>query len=214
MTTPAQHEEDRRRRGLLVLLLAAILLLLLGFLGGYLVLGPDTSGAAQATPTSLHVPPGVLPVESPSGVPAVLDGTGQAVTEAAGVGTRAATGHGEAVSRMGLPLVVASKVVGRVGPGTPATLVITVTNPDTSGVVLTGATARITSVTSAASTTGPACSPGWYAVGTFSGVRPLGPLASTTVELRITFDDSRSVNQDSCKSARYAYAYRVEARKP
>jgi hypothetical protein len=199
MSSPALHEEDRRRRGLLVLLVGAVLLLVLGFLGGYLALRPQASGATQGSPRA-----SARPSASPSVSPVVVDGTGQAVSQPARQGP---VGRGEAVSRGGTELRVSSQVLGRVGPGTPATLVLTITNPDGSAVVLTGATARVTDVTSAR-----ACSPGWYDVGSFHGGRALGPHATTTITLRITFADSPTVNQDGCKGARYSYRYQVEAR--
>lgn len=209
MTTP-EREDERRRHRLLLLLGSAVLVLLLGVLLGYVVLGQDpaegTGGPrAAGVPQPVLVQPSSRPGSRPSEPPVVVEGTGQAASQRS-------SSTGTAQTGTGATLVATSRVVGQVAPGRPATLDLTLTNPGARAVQVMTVSARITSVAGRAPSAGPACSTSWYDVGSFTGPTTVPSLGSATVRLAITFDDSPTVNQDSCKGARYTYAYRVEAR--
>jgi hypothetical protein len=205
-------EDDRRRRGLfLLLLLGAVLLLLMGLLGGYVLFGRGSaSGAGQVVSPGVNGPSLVRPsgdaATRTSGQPVVVvEGGGQAVAQAT-----AESGSGTAGSGRGSPLATSSRVVGAVAPGVPAKLLLTLTNPGATPVVIVSVTARVTSVESRAET-GPSCSVDWYRVESFRGARAVPAGGIMTIELPVQFVDVPDINQDNCKGATYAYAYRVIA---
>ena len=219
MTTPAR-EDDRRRRGFVLALLGGVLLLLVGLTGGWLAFGADTT----ANPQSLAASPGsapsssatvVLPAQQAAGGPssAPVSGTSQAqaVSQTSSSGNNG-NGNGNGGGGQGHSLDVSGTVVGSVGPGSPARLVITVSNPNNQDVLLTSVSGNVTSVTSAGLSGKPVCSASWYHVGSFTGSRTITKGARTTVELPVTFDDLTTTNQDNCKRAHYTYSFTAQAR--
>jgi hypothetical protein len=216
MRTPA-HEDDRRRRGFVLALLGGVLLLAVGLTGGWIAFGADNSANPQYLGSSQGNTPSsgatvVLPAQQAAGEPsaAPVAGTsqGQAATQPSSGGNN---GNGSG-GNQGHSLDVSGTVVGSVGPGSSAQLVLTISNPNNQDVLLTSVSGNVTSVTSAGIAGKPVCSASWYHVGSFSGSRTIVKGASTTIQLPVTFDDLASTNQDNCKRARYTYSFTAQAR--
>jgi hypothetical protein len=211
MTSPA-YEEDRHPRGFLVALLGGVLLLLLGLFGGWLAFGADQSANHQAlgvspSPKASSGVTVVLPAQQEAGQPVTQGGGGTVVTS-----NSSNSSAGGSSSNPGHPLVVSGTVVGSVAPGSPAHLVVTISNPNNQAVLLTSVSGAITSVASAGLAHKPVCSASWYHVASFSGSRTIAKSSSTSVELQVTFDDLPTVNQDNCKGAQYTYSFTAQAR--
>jgi len=225
MSTPDYDEDDRRTGGFFLALLGGVLLLLVGLFGGWMAFGANGTASPRAaapqptpTPNVSVVLPGSQTASQPSSSPApqVVVGTGQAQASAAGGNANGngnnGNGNGNGGSNNGHPLTVSGQVTGSVGPGSPASLVITIANPNNQDVLVTSVTGAITSVTTGSQAGKPSCSVSWYHVGSFSGSKAIAKNASGTVSLPVTFDDLSNVNQDNCKGAHYTYSFTVQAR--
>lgn len=109
-------------------------------------------------------------------------------------------------------LVVTHALQGAVRLGTPATLRVTVRNPNSQDVFLRSVSARVTSVSSTAGA-GPACRPDDFAISTFTapaGTRRVLKDRSTSVDLLVTMRES-GTDQDRCKGATYTFSYAAAA---
>lgn len=106
------------------------------------------------------------------------------------------------------PLVVTSAVDTEVGPGSPATLTVSLRNPSAHGVRITGLAARVVSVAQRGSG---ACQPGWYRIASYAGDLALPARATRDVRLAVVFVDLPDVDQDGCKGAAYSFRYTVQA---
>ena len=201
--------DTRPRGGFGVALLGGVLLLLLGVYGGWLLFGPPVSQAEQvdSLPRAVVVQ---VPVQSGTtlGGGAVRGGESSpqvAPTAPNGSGNGGGSGNGHTIAVTGV-------VSGSLGPGSPATLLVTITNPNNQDVVVTSVTASVTSVAPGALAGKPACSLSWYHVGSFSGSRTVAKNSSATIGLPLTFTDVPSTNQDNCKGASYTYSFTAQAR--
>lgn len=192
MTAPSstQQQDDRRRRPVLLWLGAVTALLLLAVGGAALVIDgdavPESGGSARRS----------------GGLPPVIVGEPAPVTDDALNGA----GAGAGVGATALGLRVEGTVRGELGPGSPAVLVVTVSNPLAADVLLTSATGRVTA------TDRSGCSAGWYRVGAFAGDREVSAGDRTSLELPVTFLSDPGVNQDACKGATYRFSVDVRGR--
>jgi hypothetical protein len=193
-------EERRRRSPLPVLLLVAAVLS--GLLVGQLVYGGDDS---EAEPAAAPQRPAVSAVpSSPEPAPVLVTGSGQS----SGLSSPA-SGTARAGADVGLD--VTTSVLGEVAPGRPALVVLVLRNAGPSSVVVRGASAAVTEVSSAGLAGVPACSAGWFAVEGLAGTVRVPASSTRRLELPLTFLDSPSVNQDDCKHAQFRYSYTVRA---
>lgn len=194
MTQPVQQQpEDRRRRrpALWLLLLGLALSLLLNLLLGRQLLGDDVAPAtAQRLPTPASTPEVVVVDPAPASVITVESGT----TDGAGDAGVASD------------LVVSGRVVGRVAPGTDASLVVSIANPFDTEVVVSAVTGSVTSVQPVG------CLPSWFRVGRVTDPQALAANGRRTVVLPVVFLDSPTVNQDVCRGATYRFSIDVRAR--
>lgn len=198
-----EERDRRRRRPLFVLLLVS---LLLGAGLGLLLDELLERGGQGTSPTA------AAPVRSPAPTDVqVVTPLPQQANQAADVvrASRGTTAGRLAARTATLPdLLLQGTVDGEVGPGTPATLLVTVRNPSARGLRVTGLDGRVVSVQQAAAG---GCSAGWYHVGSFAGDLLLGAGARATVRLPVTFDDLPDVDQNGCRGAQYAFSYTVRA---
>lgn len=111
----------------------------------------------------------------------------------------------------GKAVTVSGSVVGKIGLGSPATLNVTVDNPNNQALVITKVMGTITSVTSAGQAGKPACSAAWYSVGTFTGSKALPKNGSAIVAVPLTLTPLSSTNQDNCKGSTVTFAFSATA---
>jgi hypothetical protein len=196
------EERDRRRRRPFVLLLVLGLGVGLG-LGLEELLEGDGGGARPLAAAPVRSPaPADVQVVTP--VPQQANQAGHVV--GASRGTTAGSLAGRTAT---LPdLLLQGAVDGEVGPGAPATLLVTVRNPSAQRLRVIGLAGRVASVSRVAVG---GCSAGWYHVGAYAGDLLLGAGAQATVRLPVTFDDLPDVDQNGCRGARYAFSYTVRA---
>lgn len=198
---PLEEPDRRRRRAFFVLLAAAVALMLLGILGGWLMLD-GREGLARpsvAAPSSAPSPTVVLP-------------PGQSVTASSSGSSTNGSSTSSGVTSQGAALRLSGRVIGQVGPGTAAQLVVTVTNPSNDSLQLTSVRGVIIKVTGSTQAGKVLCSRDWYHVGPFSGAPTVAARGSVTVELPITFDNLAGVNQDNCKGAPFTFSVTAQAR--
>ena len=89
---------------------------------------------------------------------------------------------------------------------------VSLRNRERRDVVVTSVRASVLSVTTAGAAGGPRCRPEWYRIAGFTGRRAVARGATERVELRVTFLDDPTVDQDDCKGARYSYSISASAR--
>jgi hypothetical protein len=114
-------------------------------------------------------------------------------------------------SNSGHPITLTGSVVGKIGLGTPATLTVTISNPNNQDIVVTSVTGAITSVTSAGLVGSPVCSSSWYSVGTFTGSKTVMKNASGQVSVPLTLTNLPSTNQDNCKGSTVQFTFTAQA---
>lgn len=115
-------------------------------------------------------------------------------------------------SNAGHPITLSGDVVGTVGLGSPATLNVTISNPNNQDIVVTRVSGTITSVTTAGISGLPACASNWYSVGTFNGSRPIAKNGRGVVSVPIVLTNLASTNQDNCKGSTVSFSFNAEAR--
>jgi hypothetical protein len=204
------HEEEPRR-GFVRALLGGALLVLIGVYGGWLVVGGAVPGTGRAdllgSASSAKPSSGSEVVQIP-----VLTTSQSSSSAVQGQAAPASQGNGNGGNAPGHAISVSAVVSGRLGPGSPALLLVTITNPNSQAVEVTSVSGAVTSVTSGTLPGKSACSASWYHVGTFTGSRTVARNSSTTVALPVTFDDVLTTNQDNCKGARFTYSFTAQAR--
>ena len=114
-------------------------------------------------------------------------------------------------NNVGHTISLSGSVVGRVAPGSPATLTVTISNPNNQDIVVTSLTGTITSVTSLGLVGRPVCSPSWYSVGTFSGSKAIAKNKSATISVPLSLSDLPSTNQDNCKGSTVQFSFTAQA---
>jgi hypothetical protein len=122
------------------------------------------------------------------------------------------TGNGTTGSNPGHPITVTGAVVGKINLGSPATLNVTIANPNNQDILVTSVTGAITSVTSAGLTGRPACSSTWYSVGSFTGSKTITKNSSGQVTIPLTLTNLPSTNQDNCKGSTVHFSFTAQAR--
>ena len=105
------------------------------------------------------------------------------------------------------PITLTGAVDGKLAPGTPASLNVTITNTNPEDIVVTEVTAQISTVTSAGIAAKPACSADWFTMGTFSGSKLVTKNSSGVVALPVTLSDLTETDQDNCKGATYSFTF-------
>ena len=128
------------------------------------------------------------------------------------LGGGSVTNNGNKGSNSGHAITLSGDVVGTVGLDSPATLNVTISNPNNQDIVVTRVTGTITSVTTAGIDGLPVCSSSWYSVGTFDGTQPIAKNSSGVVSVPIVLSDVASTNQDNCKGAAVSFTFSAEAR--
>jgi hypothetical protein len=129
-----------------------------------------------------------------------------------------ALGGGSAAMRSGPdtnpghPIRLSGVVTGRITPGRPATLTVTVSNPNNQDVVVTSLTGSVTSVSSQVLAGRPPCSATWFTVGTFAGARTIAAKGSAEVAVPVALTDLPATNQDNCKGGTLQLAFTAQAR--
>lgn len=196
--------EDEPHRGIGLAVLGGALLVAMGLYGGWLVFGGSAARGTAAdllgstsTKTSSGGEVLQVPVLSTSGT--VVQGQAAPATQ----GNGGAQGH---------TLTVTAVMAGQVGPGSPASLLVTITNPNSQAVEVTSVSGTVTSVTTGTLSGQVACSASWYHVTPFTGSRTVARNGSTVVALPVTFDNSPATNQDNCKGATFTYSFTAQAR--
>jgi hypothetical protein len=111
----------------------------------------------------------------------------------------------------GHPITLTGAVVGKLGPGTSATLNVTISNPNNQDIVVTSVTGAITSVTSAGLVGRLACSSSWYSLGSFSGSKTIAKNKNAQVPLALTLTNLPGTNQDNCKGATVRFTFTAQA---
>lgn len=112
----------------------------------------------------------------------------------------------------GHSITLVGSVIGRISPTTPATLSLTIQNPNDQEIVVTRVTGSVTSVTSAGFAGRPICVIGWYSVGSFTGTRSIGKHGSSVVSVPISLSNLPSTNQDNCKGSTLHFSFTAQAR--
>jgi hypothetical protein len=112
---------------------------------------------------------------------------------------------------VGHTITLSGSVAGRVAPGSPATLTVTISNPNNPDIVVTSLTGTITSVTSLGLAGRPVCSPSWYSVGTFTGSKPIAKNKSGVIAVPLSLADLPSTNQDNCKGSTVRFSFTAQA---
>ena len=201
--------EDRPHRGTGLAVLGGALLVAMGLYGGWLVFGgpapsggaADLLGSASSAKSSTGSEVLQVPVLTTGGTAV----QGQAAPAAQG-------GNGNGGNPPGHAITVTAVLTGQLGPGSPASLRVTITNPNSQAVEVTSVSGAITSVVTGTLPGRMACSASWYHVEPFTGSQPVARNGSITVPLRVTFDDVPTTNQDNCKGARFTYSFTAQAR--
>jgi hypothetical protein len=236
MATPAaEQERDRRRRRALWLwfVVAALLVGGLGSWGVVELTRPSSDQASRLNPDGPEGQP--TPSASPApgvalGTPAPVVGSGSYPGTGApgsggmgsghsGTGSPAVVGQvGNPLPVLGLPLPpghaikVSGAVTGEVGPGRPATLVVTIRNPNNQDILVTSVTGKVTTVATGSDATKQACQVSWYSIGSFAGSQRIARNSTAAVSLPVTLADLPGTNQDNCKGASYTFTFQAQAR--
>jgi hypothetical protein len=192
-------EDGPPQRGVGLALLGGVLLVVMGLYGGWLVFGgaapavrADLLGAASSTRTGTGSEVLQVPVLTTSGSAVQGNGVGGAPPSKA--------------------ITVSAVLTGQLGPGSPAALLVTITNPNSQSVEVTSVSGAVTSVATGSLPGRATCSASWYHVAAFTGSRTVARNSSTTVPLAVTFDDVPTTNQDNCKGALFSYSFTAQAR--
>jgi hypothetical protein len=186
---------------------------------GVVVAGTGVALVMQLQPAAAGVNnsgPATSYVKKSEPGPAAVAGNNVAPSQGTGPGggnngNGAGNGAG-AVTPPGKSLVVSGAATSVLAPGVPATLTVTVTNPNKQAVNVVSASATIDSVDTKGLTGLPTCDPNWITVAPFSGSEPLAAGATITIPLTVTFSNLSDVNQDNCKGVSYAFTATATAR--
>jgi hypothetical protein len=111
----------------------------------------------------------------------------------------------------GKSLIVTGIITGRVAPGLPAVLTVTVQNPNNQDLLLKTVAGQVTSVTSGPNGLLAACDKSWFSIGSFSGSQTVARNASTSLQLPVSLANISAVNQDNCKGATYNFSFTASA---
>ncbi len=114
----------------------------------------------------------------------------------------------------GHPITVTGAVTGTIAPGRPATLTVTIINPNNQDLVITSVTGAITLVTTAGIVGRPPCNAAWYHVGTSTAATPIKKNKSAVVSVPISLDNRFDTNQDNCKGATVRFSFAAQAQLP
>jgi hypothetical protein len=136
---------------------------------------------------------------------------GGTITQGNGNGNN---GNGNGNSGTGNPghaITLTGTVAGKISPHSPATLNITIDNPNNQDIVVTSVSGSITSVTSAGLADRPVCSAAWYSVGAFAGPLTINKNKSAQVSVPLTLTDLPSTNQDNCKGSTVQFSFTAQA---
>jgi hypothetical protein len=205
MTRPVRYEEEEeRRRRLASWVLFGTVLVVVLFLGNWLATGANRPDAATQGPAASPTPTTSIGVGIGRPQAGSSPTSGTAVSDSS-----ANNGNG---GNPGHPLTVTGVVQGMLAPNAPATLVVTIGNPNSQDILVTSVSGSVTSVTSAGDTGKPACSTTWFHVGSFSGSLLITKNHSGTVSLPVTLDNFATVNQDNCKRSTYTFSFTAQAR--
>jgi hypothetical protein len=128
-----------------------------------------------------------------------------------GGGNVSSNGNNGNGSNAGHPITLTGSVVGKIWPGSPATLNVTISNPNNQDIVVTSVTGAITSVTSAGLDGRPVCSSSWYNVGSFTGSKTIAKNANGQVSVPLTLTNLPSTNQDNCKGSTVHFTFTAQA---
>ncbi|MCU1623572.1 MAG: hypothetical protein JWL79_2417 [Frankiales bacterium] len=149
---------------------------------------------------------------STTGTGATTGGTGTATGgTTTGTGTGSSTGNTTG-SNPGHPITVTGAVVGKISLGSPATLNVTIANPNNQDILITSVTGAITSVTTRGLAGLPPCSSSWYSVGSFTGTKTITKNSSGQVTIPLTLTNLPSTNQDNCKGSNVTFSFTAQAR--
>ncbi|MCW3101399.1 MAG: hypothetical protein JWL77_7017 [Chthonomonadaceae bacterium] len=129
-----------------------------------------------------------------------------------GGGNVSSNGNNGNGNNAGHPITLTGSVVGTISLGAPATLNITISNPNNQDIVVTSVTGAITSVTSAGLVGRPVCSSNWYSVGSFTGSKTITKNANGQVSVPLTLTNLPSTNQDNCKGSTVHFSFTAQAR--
>lgn len=120
-------------------------------------------------------------------------------------------GNGAGTGSPGKAITVTGAASGVLAPGRDDLVTVTITNPNSSDILVTKVTGTVTGVTGAATpTTLPVCDAAWYQLRDFTGSARVLANKSGTVQMVVHFDD-RAMNQDRCKGARYTFNFTASA---
>jgi hypothetical protein len=149
----------------------------------------------------------------PSNAASTTSGTGSVSTQNCGncQGNSGSGGGNLSSGNPGHTITVTGVVSGKIAPGVPATLTVTINNTNNQAIVVTNVTGSINGVTSAGQAGKPVCSKSWYSLGSFSGSKPIAQNSSGSVVLPVTFSDLPTTNQDNCKGATYSFTFTATA---
>jgi hypothetical protein len=199
MSAQVEQQDTHRRRGLVWLGFA---LLVLGA-GVGVVLQWQVAEAGAASTGSVSAAAAKKPAPAPT-----TPGNGQGNN-----GNGGGNGGGGSSTPAGKTLNVSGTVVGQVAPGVPATLNVTVQNPNSSDVDLTALTAAMTSVETQQPGTDerPACNKDWFVIGQLTATQRIARDGQLVVSLPITLLKSATVNQDNCKGVTYTFGFTATA---
>jgi hypothetical protein len=202
-SVPHEEEEERRRRLASWVLFGTVLVVVL-FIGNWLAAGANGPATATKGPAASPTPTASI------GVGIGQPQAGSSPTPGTTVGdssTNNANG-----GNPGHAITVTGVVHGQLAPNVPATLVVTIANPNSQDIVVTSVSGMVTSATSAGEPGKPVCSTAWYHVGSFSGSLLITKNHSGTVSLPVTLDNFPTVNQDNCKRSTYTFSFTAAAR--
>lgn len=136
--------------------------------------------------------------------------TGFSFAAAGGNGNGNGNGNAGSNQPPGKAVTVTGAVVGTIKLGAPATLNVTVKNPNNQDMSITQVTGTITSVTSAGIAGRPVCDKSWYSVGTFTGSKSLPKNGSAVVAVPLTLNTT-TINQDNCKGQTVQFSFKATA---
>lgn len=156
---------------------------------------------------------GVLAVTSISGI-----GIYQLTSTSSTVGSSSLTtsqnggpsSAGGNTSNPGHDITLTGAVSGTLRPGSPATLNVTITNPNNQDIIVTSVTGNITSVSTGNRVGLPSCDAAWFHVGTFTGPKKIAKNKSGSVTVPL-FLDNLNVNQDNCMGATVQFSFAAQA---
>lgn len=202
--TPAARLRRRRRRAAGVWGAAGLVVLGAGLAVALTAQPGSTAGSSTGTVSTTGTTPG---------------STGNGNGPGGGNNGQGA-GNGAAAGAPGKSLtVVGATASGRLGPGVQDTVLVTVSNPNSSDVLVTRVTGTVTSVTEVAGRSwlpdAVPCDAAWYRLQDFTGSQRIAGRGTGQVPMTVRFDSRPGTNQDRCKGATYRFsvtAYADQAR--